>query len=99
MQYLQKITDIITNDGRLTIKHITTLVGISSGTLFTILKKHLGLREISARWISHLLTEKRMRIKIYKNCNRQRLSEIVTYDETLMHCFEPQRKIDKMWMT
>lgn len=74
---LPKITDIISHDGRLTIKQITNIVGISSGTIFTILKKHLGLRKVSARWIPHLLTEKqiwlrvevcRKLLKIYKNC-------------------------------
>lgn len=34
-------------------------------------------------------------LKIHKNCNiKRRLLEIVTCDETLIHLFEPQRKID-----
>lgn len=46
---LAKITDSITNDGRLTIKQIDNLVGILLGIVFTVLKKHIGLRKVSAR--------------------------------------------------
>lgn len=43
---LAKIADIITNDVRLTLKKIANLVGISSGTVITILMKHLGLQKL-----------------------------------------------------
>lgn len=88
MQYLQFI---ITNNGQLTIKQMANLVSISSGTVFSILKKELGFRKVSARWISHLLTEKQKRSrvemcrklpKIYRNCNARRLSEFLTGYET-----------------
>lgn len=54
-----KITDIITNDGRLRNKQIANLVGFSSGTVFTvfdILKKPFGLQKVSAKCIPHLWT-------------------------------------------
>lgn len=46
--------DINTNDGRITIKHIANSVSISSGAVYTILKKYPGLCKFSARLMPHL---------------------------------------------
>lgn len=64
---------------------MTEIVGISSGILFSIKKKHPGLRKVSVRWIPHLLTEKEMcrkLLEICKNCCGRRLLEIFTGVET-----------------
>ena len=38
-------------------KDIASCTGISEGSVQTILKKHLYLRKVCARWVPHLLTE------------------------------------------
>ena len=74
----------------------------------TILKKHLDLRKVCARWVPHLLTEEqktqrlkcaRALLKTYKGCNSRVISNLLTGDETWVHMFEPQRKAadNKQW--
>ena len=91
----------------LSVKDIASCTGISEGSVQTILKKHLDLRKICARWVPHLLTEEqktqrlkcaRELLKSYKDCNSRVISNMLTGDETWVHMFEPQRRADnKQW--
>ena len=68
-EIVSKIKEIIKGDARLTILDIARKVGISLSTVHLILKKHLKVRKISARWVPHLLTDeqKRQRVKAASN--------------------------------
>lgn len=102
------VKNLIDEDGRYTLQYIAKTVGISSGSVHDILTKQLMLRKVCARWVPHLLTteQKNTRVKMakellakYKNCDKRKISNIVTGDETWIYYFEPQRKIDnKMWI-
>ena len=90
-------------DVRLSLKDIASCTGISEGSVQTILKKHLDLRKVCARWVPHLLTEEQKTqclkcardiLKTYKGCNSRVVSNLLTGDETLVHMFEPQRRVD-----
>ena len=48
---------VVEQDARLSVKDIASCTGISEGSVQTILKKHLDLRKICARWVTHLLRE------------------------------------------
>ena len=84
-----------------------TCIGISEGSVQTILKKLLDLRKVCARWVLHLLTEEQKTqrlkraqelLKTYKGCNSRVISNLLTGDETWVHMFEPQRRTDnKQW--
>ena len=73
----------------------------------SLLKKRLDLRKVCARWVPHLLTEvqktqrlkcARELLKTYKGCNSRVISTLLTGDETWVHMFEPQRRVDnKQW--
>ena len=67
-EIVSKIKKIIEGDARFTVRDIARKVGISLSTVHLILKKHLKVRKISARWVPHLLTDeqKRQRIKVAK---------------------------------
>ena len=52
-----KIKDIIEGDARFTVRDIARKVCISLSTVHLILKQHLEVRKISARWVPHLLTD------------------------------------------
>ena len=54
---VSKIKEIIEGDARFTVRDIARKVGISLSTVHLILKKHLKVRKISARWVPHLLTD------------------------------------------
>ena len=48
---------VVEQDARLSKKDIASCTGMPEGSVQTILKKHLDLRKVYARWIPHLLTE------------------------------------------
>ena len=48
---------MVDQDARLSVKDIASGIGISEGSVQTILKKRLDLRKICAWWIPHFLTE------------------------------------------
>ena len=64
-EIVSKIKEIIEGDARFT---VCDKVGISLSTVHLILKKHLKVRKIFARWVPHLLTDgqNRQRVKVAK---------------------------------
>ena len=58
-EIVSKIKEIIEGDARITVRDIARKVGISLSTVHLILKKHLKVRKISARWVPHLLTDEK----------------------------------------
>ena len=108
-EIVSKIKEIIEGDARFTARDIARKVGISLSTVHLILKKHLKVRKISARWVSHLLTDeqKRQRVKVAKKLlqmfpkyDKKQSANVVTGDETWVHYFEPVRKVsNKIWAT
>ena len=107
-EIVSKIKEII-EDARFTVRDIARKVGISLSTVHLILKKHLKVRKISARWVPHLLTDeqKRQRVKVAKKLlqmfpkyDKKQFANVVTGDETWVHYFEPVRKVsNKIWAT
>ena len=67
-EIVSKIKEIIIGDTRFTIRGIARKVGISLSTVHLIMKKHLKVRKIFARWVPHLLTDEqnRQRVKLAK---------------------------------
>ena len=108
-EIVSKIKEIIEGDARFTVRDIAQKVGISLSTVHLILKKHLKVRKISARWVPHLLTDeqKRQRVKVAKKLlqmfpkyDKKQFANVVTGDETWVHYFEPVRKVsNKIWAT
>ena len=108
-EIVPKIKEIIEGDARFTVCDIARKVGISLSTVHLILKKHLKVRKISARWVPHLLNDeqKRQRVKVAKKLlqmfpkyDKNQFSNVVTGDETWVHYFEPIRKVsNKIWAT
>ena len=108
-EIVSKIKEIIEGDARFTVRDIARKVGISLSTVHLILKKHLKVRKISARWVPHLLTDeqKRQRVKVakkllqmFRKYDKKRFANVLTGDETWVHYFEPVRKVStKIWAT
>ena len=108
-EIVSKIKEIIEGDAIFTVHDIARKVGISLSTVHLILKKHLKVRKISARWVPHLLTDeqKRQRVKVAKKLlqmfpkyDKKQFANVVTGDETWVHYFEPVRKVsNKIWAT
>ena len=84
-------------------------VGISLSTVHLSLKKHLKVRNISARLVPHLLTDQQKRqrvemviklLQMFPKYDKKQFPYIVTGDETWVHYFEPVRKVNNnIWAT
>ena len=108
-EIVSKIKEIIEGDARFTVRDIARQVGISLSTVRLILKEHMKVRRISARWVQHLLTDeqKMQRVKVaikllrmFPKYNKKQFANFVTGDETWVHNFEPVRKVsNKIWAT
>ena len=60
-EMIDKIHDMVLNDRRIKVREIVEAIGISQGTLFSILFEKLGVKRISARWVPCLLSEENKR--------------------------------------
>ncbi|XP_026329038.1 uncharacterized protein LOC113237013 [Hyposmocoma kahamanoa] len=92
---------LVREDPRITYTNIEKILGISSGSVNTILHQHLGVRKLCCRWIPRLLsgTEKQARVDWcremlirFENGTSRRVSEIVTGDETWIYQYDPESK-------
>ena len=54
---------VVEQDARLSVRDIASCTGISEGSVQTILKEHLDLGKVCARWVPHLLTEEKTPLK------------------------------------
>ncbi|XP_022822885.1 histone-lysine N-methyltransferase SETMAR-like [Spodoptera litura] len=105
----EKIHDMVLADRRLKVREIVEAIGISHGSVVSILNDHLGMRKLSARWVPRLLTidDKRKRVTISQKClalfNRninEFLRRFVTVDETWIHHNTPETKQQsKQWVS
>lgn len=96
-------------EARYTVQDIARMVGITVGSAFTILKKILKVKRLTARWIPHLLTDEQKQqrvettcelLKLYPKYSKNVFSTFVTGDQAWVHFFEPQRKVNnKIWAT
>ena len=106
-EIVSKIKEIIEGDTRFTVRDIARKVSISLSTVHLILKKHLKVRKIFAKWVPHLLTDEqnRQRVKVAKEmlqmfqvCDKKQFANVVTGDENWVYYFEPVRKFsNKIW--
>jgi len=83
--------DALVNDGpHISIDYIAAILDISHGSVYTILKQHLGLRKITSRWVPHKLTDEQRQRRIdicMENLQKfesgsWRLCDIITGDES-----------------
>ena len=102
------MTGLIKRDARLTVINIAHSVGIPSGPAHMISTRQLKLRKVCARCTPIVLLKKkkttRMKMPIYsskklQNCNKSRISELLTVDGTWIYKFEPHRRVNnKQWL-
>ena len=59
------VRDLVEGDRRITVAEIASEVGISVGSVHTILSDELGFSKGSARWIPTLLTEAQRNVRKY----------------------------------
>jgi len=95
------VETVVLQNRRVNVHLIADSVGISTGSVKTILHEHLLMTKVCARWVPQMLDQK------MKECRRETSSEnlklmqlnwnlfvkrIVTGDETWIHHYDPETK-------
>ena len=96
----KKVRDLVYSDRRIQVEEIAQALGISHGSLSTILHDRLGMRKLTARWVPKSLSHEQMAtrasvcsalLKRFKSKD-DFLLRLVTVDETWVHNYEPENK-------
>ena len=97
---MDQVCDKVLEDCRLTVQEIVAEVGISIGSVHSILTEDLDLRRVSPKFVLKLLTEqqKELRKEISEdmldlaNHDPQFIKTIITCDETWVYGYDPETK-------
>ena len=87
-------------DRRITVRELAGEVGVSIGSVHTILTADLGLRRMSAKFVPKLLTmeQKQLRMEIAQNMpecvenDSKFLNNVITGDESWVYGYNPETK-------
>ena len=103
----KKIRDLVYSDRRIKVEEIAQALGISHGTISTILHDRLGMRKRTARWVPKSLSDEQMatRASVCRALLKRFRSKddflllLVIVDETWVHYFEPENKAQsRQWV-
>ena len=105
---IEEISTYIESDRRISIQELSSLSGLSYGTVSNVIHEDLGLVKKSARWVPRLLTEDqkmaRIRssqqfVKMVQTGPMDILDRIVTMDESSVSFHTPESKRNsKQWL-
>ena len=96
----KKVQDLVYSDRRIQVEEIAQALGISHGSVSTILHDRLRMRKLTARWVPKSLSDEQMATRasvcsaLLKRFRSKDdfLLHLVTVDETWVHCYEPENK-------
>ena len=103
----KKVRDLVYADRRIQVEEIAQALGISLGSVSTILHDRLGMRKRTARWVPKSLSDEQMatRASVYSALLKRFRSKhdfilrLVTVDETWVHYYEPENKAQsRQWV-
>jgi transposase len=107
-EIFDKIHDMVMYDRRVKAREIASAVGVSSERVHNILRQHLNVRKLSARWVLRLRTvdQKQNRVRcpkdnlqLYQRNPRDFRCCFVTADKTWKHHYTPEAKEQtKQWV-
>ena len=97
---MDQVRENVLEDRRLPVQEIVAEVGISTGSVHSILTEDLNLRRVSVKFVPKLLTEqqKELRKEISKdmldlaNHDPEFIKTIITGDETWVYVYDPETK-------
>ncbi|KAM4678284.1 histone-lysine N-methyltransferase SETMAR-like isoform 1-T2 [Discoglossus pictus] len=106
-ELVDSVRDLLRSDRRVTVRYISSVVGISCERVHHIITEVLAMRKVSAGWVPKVLTmdQKHTRaVTCSDNLNRFQgdpanfLARFVTVGETWVHHFQPEtKKQSKQW--
>ena len=96
----KKVRDLVYSDRRIQVEEIAQALGISHGSVSTILHDRLGMRKLTVRWVPESLSDEKMTtrasvcsdlLKLFRSKN-DLLLRLVTVDESWIHYYESEKK-------
>ena len=103
----KKVRDLVYSDRRIQVEEIAQALGISHGSVSTILHDRLGMRKLTARWVPKSFSDEQMATRasvcsaLLKRFRSKDdfLLRLVTVDETWVHHYEPESKAQsRQWI-
>ena len=103
----KKVRDLVYSDRRIQVEEIAQALGISHGSVSTILHDRLGMRKLTARWVPKSLSDEKMATRaplcsaLLKRFRSKDdfLLHLVTVDEIWVHYYEPENKAQsRQWV-
>ena len=103
----KKVRDLIYSHRRIQVEEIAQALGISHGSVSTILHDCLGMRKLTACWVPKSLSDEQMatRTSVCSTLLKRFRSKddfllrLVTVDETWVHYYEPENKAQsRQWV-
>ena len=96
----KKVRNLVYSDRRIQVEEIVQALGISHGSVSTILHDRLGMRKLTARWVPKSLSDEQISTRtsvcsaLLKHFRSKDdfLLRLVTVDETWVHYYEPENK-------
>ena len=102
----KKVRDLVYSDWRIQVEEIAQALGISHGSVSTILHDRLGMFKLIARWVTKSLSDEQMATRasvgsaLLKRFRSKDdfLLRLVTVDEAWVHYYEPENKESCQWV-
>ena len=96
----KKVRDLVYSDRRIQVEEIAQTIGISHGSVSTILHDRLGIHKLTGRWVPKSLSDEQMatRASVCSAMLKRFMSKddfhlrLVTVDETWVNYYEPENK-------
>jgi len=97
---IKEVQTLAMQDHRITVRELTDEVGVSIGSVHTILTADLGLRRVSAKFVPKLLKveQKQLRLEIAQDMldcvesDSNFLNTVITGDESWVYRYDPETK-------
>ena len=94
-QHVNEIKDLVLQNRRLTCRDIADIVGISHGSVNTILKDVLNLKRVKSRLVPKTLNflEKQRRVEVCETMlsdYQDQMERMITGDETWIYAYDPE---------
>ena len=96
---IAKVHQMVLEDHRIKVRQIAKITNMSKERVCYTLNQHFGMRMLSARWVSRLLTldQKRVRMNIssallaqFRRNKYEFWRRLITVDETWIHHYTPE---------
>ena len=102
----KKVLELVYSDRRIQVEEIAQALGISHGSVSTILHDRLGMRKLTARWVPKSLSDEQMATRAsvcsallkHFRSKDEFLLRLVTVVETWAHYMSQRIKLSRQWV-